>query len=82
MRNWNEPLPQFNTSIKERNTMETKKFKYDRFFSVLKKEKRKFDKRLNNPHPTWSKDDTKVYNKFVDLFDEVQWLIMCGDVDY
>ena len=62
--------------------MENGKFKYDRFFSVLKKEKRKFDKRLNNPHPTWSKDDTRVYRKFVDLFSEVEYLTLCGDVDF
>ena len=71
--------------------METKKFKYDRLFTVLKKEKREFDKRLFpedfypedcNPHLTWSKDDTKVYRKFVDLFEEVKYLTLCGDVDF
>ena len=53
--------------------METYKLKYDRLFSVLKKEKREFDKRINNPHPTWSKDDTRVWNKFLDLIQEVRF---------
>ena len=53
--------------------MENGKFKYERLLSDLQKEKRKFDKILNNPHPTWSKDDTIIYNKFLDLFEEVRW---------
>ena len=58
--------------------METEKFQFERLLSNLQKEKRKFDKILNNPHPNWSKDDTRVYNKFVDLFNEVQYLSLCG----
>ena len=49
------------------------KFKYDSLLSDLKKHKRKFDKRLNNPHPTWNDDDTKVWNRFLELFEEVHF---------
>ena len=53
--------------------MKTNEFKYDSLLSDLKKENRKFNKILDNPHPTWSKDDTRIYNKFLDLFEEVKW---------
>ena len=56
-----------------RSIMKKNKFKYDSLLSDLQKEKRNFDKILNNPHPTWSKDDTIIYNKFLDLFEEVRW---------
>ena len=56
-----------------RSIMKKNKFKYDSLLSDLQKEKRKFDKILNNPHPTWSKDDTRVWNKFLDLFQEVRF---------
>ena len=56
-----------------RYKMKTNEFKYDSLLSDLKKENRKFNKILDNPHPTWSKDDTRIYNKFLDLFEEVKW---------
>jgi hypothetical protein len=53
--------------------METNKFEYESLLSDLQKHERKFKKILDNPHPTWSKNDTRVWNKFLDLIQEVRF---------
>ena len=55
--------------------METIKFKYDRLFSELQKEMRKFEKILNNPKTSLSDDEIVVHNKLGILLDELkfQW---------
>ena len=76
MRKENGFNPQFNTSIKERNTMETIKFKYDTLFKDLWKESDKFEKIINDDKRGFnslSEDDVKVHNKLNVLLDELKF---------